>query len=92
MKTLPVPETFVDKNRKKLAAQINGITAVKTDIARSLAASAPPALPTFAVYIGKLLFGLGMPPSGNAVPVMNGLYSSPSPGDLSQATGLLLNR
>ena len=37
--SLPVPETFVDKNRKKLAAQINGITAVKTDIARSLAAS-----------------------------------------------------
>lgn len=74
MKTLPVPETFVDKNRKKLAVQINGITAVKTDIARSLAASAPPALPPVAVYIGKLLFGLGMPPSGNAVPVMNGLY------------------
>lgn len=78
--SLPVPETFVDKNRKKLAAQINGITAVKTDIARSLAASAPPALPTFAVYIGKLLFGLGMPPSGNAVPVMNGLYYIYMPG------------
>ena len=78
--SLPVPETFVDKNREKLSAQIMAITSVKTDIAKSIAASTPFNLPLGVIYFGRLLFGLGMPVSGNAIPVMNGLFYIYMPG------------
>lgn len=77
---LPIPETYTDPKREIFLKQMESVSAVKADIAESFALSRPLALPDWAAGIGRLLFGLGLPPSRNAIPVMNGLYFIYMPG------------
>ena len=77
---LPIPETYTDPKREIFLKQMESVSAVKADIAESFALSRPLVLPDWAAGIGRLLFGLGLPPSRNAIPVMNGLYFIYMPG------------